>query len=175
MVQSFFRNLILGRVAQDIAAGKYGALLAKLYAGLKGRKTVIGGVVFLVGVAAVQFGHPQAAQFGALSITVGAILTSLGLIDKGTDKTPPRFDRGLSEAFAFLCSLITIFGKVAQLGVLLAQSSGKPWALHVSVAAQLIALACTTATGFLATYFVPPSHDYGNVDRFASGRSTPND
>jgi len=119
----------------------------------------------------VQFGHPQAAAFGVVSVTVGAVLTSLGLMDKGTDKTPPRFDRGLSEAFAFVCSLITILGKVAQVGVLVAQGRGNPWALHVSGVAQLIALACTTITGFLATYFVPPAQDSVSVDRFV-GRSS---
>ena len=170
-MKGFVQRIILGRMAHDMAAGEYGTKLAALYQFLKGRKTIWGGVLFLIGLALTTFGHPAAAAYGASILTLGAVLTSLGLMDKGTDKMPPRFDQGLTEAFAFACSIITIAGKVANGLVLLAQLSGKPWALHISGMMQLAALSATTATGFLATWFTLPSGEAVSVSRF-DGRST---
>lgn len=170
-MKGFFQRIILGRVAHDVAAGEYGPQLVTLYQFMKGRKTIWGGVLFLIGLALTTFGHPAAAAYGASVLTFGAILTSLGLMDKGTDKLPPVFDAGLCDAFAFACSIITLVGKVANGLVLLAQLSGKPWALHISGTMQLVALSATTATGFLATWFTLPSGEVVSVSRFA-GRST---
>lgn len=162
-IPKFLQEMALNALIKGIYDGSYGPGLKKAADALRGYKTVIGFTMGLITAALAAFPSSISATLAPIMGSVGVVFLVAGLIDKGSNKIPPKMPESLRDAFVFVLSITTIVGKSLNAFVLVAKDMGDPRFLAVSYKVQFIALAITTVTGFFGTFLDHPISEYPEV------------
>lgn len=141
---------------KGIESGRYGAGVTRLWFALKGKKSIIGWVLFVIGATLAMYPSPETFTLGGTLAVIGSYLGRFGLVAKGADKAPPPFPEELRPAAEFVLSATTyIVELLTGLGGLL-MLSGSADATQASMTLIVAGQTLSTVTGYFASLIGKP-------------------
>lgn len=152
------RDVVLGKVARDIAEGKHGPKLQAIYLWSRGKKTVTGLFLFLISGAVVSFDPPYAAGFFKVSAGLSAGLMGLGMLDASWNNKP-AFPIWFIQSLQRVSAALTAFHAIALPLTELIHNvypSGDSWLRRVELYEAAAFLACGYVNRYAAASLAPP-------------------
>lgn len=145
----------LGGIFRDIAEGKRGARLKRLYWSIAGKKRVTGAIIGVLFAAAAYFEPALAARHAEAAVLVIGLLVGWGFVDAAwRDGRPlPEWSAPFAKVASAGPALAAI---VALLAEYLPQVPHCSWCEPLALKIQLGAAGVAAATGWLAARFASP-------------------